>query len=101
MFQYAIEVLRARKREIESHFADICRENGGELAVLDAQNKVLDIDDALSVLCGLNDELKKDGMLENVEGDHVKEAKMMNFESENLNFESENLSFECEEEFFE
>lgn len=87
MFQYAIEVLRARKKEIESHFADICRENGGELAVLDAQNKVLDIDDALSVLCGLNEDLKKDGMLENVEGDHDKEAKMM--------------KFECEEEFFE
>ena len=94
MFQYAIEVLKGRKREIESHFSDICRENGGELAVLDAQNKVLDIDDALSVLCGLNEDLKKDGLLENVEGDTVKESKMMAFGNENLSFESE-------EEFFE
>lgn len=94
MFQYAIEVLEGRKREILSHFSDICRENGGELAVLDAQNKVLDLDDAIEVLSGLRDELKKDGYLsDSVEGDSVLESGMK--------FDNESLSFECEEEFFE
>ena len=99
MFQYAIEVLKARKKEIESHFADICRENGGELAVLDAQNKVLDIDDALSVLCGLRDDLKKDGYLsDSVEGDSRLEGGLV-VEGDAI-LES-GMSFECEEEFFE
>ena len=101
MFQYAIEVLESRKREISSHFSDICEKNGGTFAVLEAQSQVLDIEDALSVLKGLRDDLKKDGLLENVEGDCEKESKLMAFDNESLRFDNENLRFEREEEFFE
>lgn len=86
MFQYGIEVLKERKREIEAHLADIYSKNGGLLGVLEAQRKIRDLSDSIEVLEGLNSDLLKADLLENVEGNAEKEGK---------------LSFDAEEEAFE
>ena len=86
MFQYGIEVLKERKREIEAHLADIWSGCGGMMGILDAQQKIRDLSDCIEVLEGLNSDLLKDDLLENVEGNAEKEGK---------------LSFDAEEEAFE
>ena len=86
MFQYGIEVLKDRKREIEAHLADIYSKCGGLMGVLEAQHQIRDLSDSIEVLEGINSDLLKDDLLENVDGDAEKEGK---------------LSFEAEEEAFE
>lgn len=86
MFQYGIEVLKERKREIEAHLADIYSKCGGLMGVLEAQRQIRDLSDCIEVLEGLNSDLLKGDLLENVEGDSEKEGK---------------LSFDAEEEAFE
>lgn len=81
MFKYSLEVLKGRKREIEAHLADIYAKNGGILGVLEAQTQIHDLDDAIETLEGINSELLKEDLLENVEGDVEKEGKL-SFESE-------------------
>ena len=92
MFKYSLEVLKGRKREIEAHLADIYAKNGGILGVLEAQTQIHDLDDAIEMLEGVNSELLKDDLLENVEGNAEKESR--------LAFGNENLSFESEEEAY-
>ena len=92
MFQYSLEVLKGRKREIEAHLADIYAKNGGLLGVLEAQTQIHDLDDAIEMLEGVNLELSKEDLLENVEGDAEKEGKLL--------VEDSKLSFESEEEAF-
>lgn len=86
MFQYGIEVLKERKREIEAHLADIYSKCGGLIGVLEAQRQIRDLSDCIEVLEGINSDLLKADLLENVEGDSEKEGK---------------LSFDAEEEAFE
>lgn len=81
MFQYGIEVLKERKREIEAHLADIYSGSGGFMGVLEAQHMISDLSDSIEVLEGINSDLLKDDLLENVEGDAEKEGKM-SFDSE-------------------
>lgn len=81
MFKYSLEVLKGRKREIEAHLADIYAKNGGILGVLEAQTQIHDLDDAIEMLEGINSELLKDDLLENVEGNAEKEGKLT-FEAE-------------------
>jgi hypothetical protein len=92
MFQYSLEVLKGRKREIEAHLADIYAKNGGLLGVLEAQTQIHDLDDAIEMLEGVNLELSKEDLLENVEGNAEKEGKLL--------VEDSKLSFESEEEAF-
>lgn len=86
MFQYGIEVLKDRKREIEAHLADIYSKCGGLIGVLEAQRQIRDLSDCIEVLEGINSDLLKADLLENVEGNVEKEEK---------------LSFDAEEEAFE
>lgn len=86
MFQYGIDVLKERKREIEAHLADIYSKCGGLMGVLEAQRQIRDLSDCIEVLEGINSDLLKADLLENVEGDGEKEGK---------------LSFDAEEEAFE
>ena len=86
MFQYGIGVLKERKREIEAHLADIYSKCGGLMGVLEAQRQIRDLSDCIEVLDGINSDLLKADLLENVEGDSEKEGK---------------LSFDAEEEAFE
>ena len=86
MFQYGIDVLKERKREIEAHLADIYSECGGLMGVLEAQHQIRDLSDCIEVLEGINSDLLKADLLENVEGNTEKEGR---------------LSFEAEEEAFE
>lgn len=86
MFQYGIEVLKERKREIEAHLADIYSKCGGLMGVLEAQRQIRDLSDSIEVLEGINSDLLKADLLENVEGDVEKEGE---------------LSFDAEEEAFE
>ncbi len=81
MFKYSLEVLKGRKREIEAHLSDIYAKNGGILGVLEAQTQIHDLDDAIEMLEGVNSELLKEDLLENVEGNAEKEGKL-SFESE-------------------
>ena len=85
MFQYGIEVLKERKREIEAHLADIYSKCGGLMGVLEAQHQIRDLSDSIEVLEGLNSDLLKADLLENVEGNAKKEGK---------------LSFDAEEEAY-
>jgi hypothetical protein len=93
MFKYSLEVLKGRKREIEAHLADIYAKNGGILGVLEAQTQIHDLDDAIEMLEGINSELLKEDLLENVEGNAEKEGKLL--------VEDSKLSFESEEEAFQ
>ena len=93
MFKYSLEVLKGRKREIEAHLADIYAKNGGILGVLEAQTQIHDLDDAIEMLEGINSELSKEDLLENVEGNAEKEGKLL--------VEDSKLSFEAEEEAFQ
>lgn len=86
MFQYGIDVLKERKREIEAHLADIYSKCGGLMSVLEAQHQIRDLSDSIEVLEGINSDLLKADLLENVEGNAEKEGK---------------LSFDAEEEAFE
>lgn len=86
MFQYGIEVLKERKREIEAHLADIYSKGGGLMGVLTAQRQISDLSDSIEVLEGINSDLLKADLLENVEGNVEKEGE---------------LSFDAEEEAFE
>lgn len=86
MFNYGIEVLKERKREIEAHLADIYSKCGGLMGVLEAQRQIRDLSDSIEVLEGINSDLLKADLLENVEGNAEKEGK---------------LSFDAEEEAFE
>lgn len=86
MFQYGIDVLKERKREIEAHLADIYSKGGGLIGVLTAQRQISDLSDSIEVLEGINSDLLKADLLENVEGNAEKEGK---------------LSFDAEEEAFE
>lgn len=92
MFKYSLEVLKGRKREIEAHLADIYAKNGGILGVLEAQTQIHDLDDAIEMLEGVNSELLKEDLLENVEGNAEKEGKLL--------VEDSKLSFESEEEAY-
>ena len=92
MFQYGIEVLKDRKREIEAHLADIYSECGGLMGVLAAQRQIRDLSDSIEVLEGINSDLLKDDLLENVEGDVEKEGKLL--------VEDSKLSFDAEEEAY-
>lgn len=92
MFKYSLEVLKGRKREIEAHLADIYAKNGGILGVLETQTQIHDLDDAIEMLEGINSELLKEDLLENVEGNAEKEGKML--------VEDSKLSFESEEEAY-
>ena len=86
MFQYGIEVLKERKREIEAHLADIYSKRGGLMGVLTAQRQISDLSDSIEILEGINSDLLKADLLENVEGNAEEEGK---------------LSFDAEEEAFE
>ena len=86
MFQYAIDVLRERKGEIEKNLAGIYEKQGGLLAVLEAQRQIQDISDALEVLEGIVEDLKRADLLSEVEGNAKKEA-LMSFDSEEEAFE--------------
>lgn len=86
MFQYGIDVLKERKREIEAHLEDIYSKGGGLMGVLTAQRQIRDLSDCIEVLEGINSDLLKADLLENVEGNVEKEEK---------------LSFDAEEEAFE
>lgn len=86
MFQYGIEVLKERKREIEAHLAGIYSKCGGLMGVLEAQRQIRDLSDSIEVLEGINSDLLKADLLENVEGNAEKEGE---------------LSFDAEEEAFE
>lgn len=92
MFQYGIEVLKERKCEIEAHIADIWSGCGGFMGILDAQQKIRDLSDSIEVLEGLNSDLLKDDLLENVEGNAEKEGKMV--------VEDSKLCFDAEEEAY-
>lgn len=92
MFQYGIEVLKERKREIESHLADIYSKCGGLIGVLEAQHQIRDLSDSIEVLEGINSDLLKADLLENVEGDAEKEGKLL--------VEGSKLSFDAEEEAY-
>ena len=92
MFQYGIDVLKERKREIEAHLADIYSECGGLMGVLEAQRQIRDLSDSIEVLEGINSDLLKDDLLENVEGDVEKEGKLL--------VEDSKLSFDAEEEAY-
>ena len=85
MFQYGIEVLKERKREIEAHLADIYSKRGGLMGVLEAQRQIRDLSDSIEVLEGINSDLLKADLLENVEGNAEKEGE---------------LSFDAEEEAY-
>lgn len=74
MFQYGIEVLKERKREIEAHLADIYSKCGGLMGVLEAQRQIRDLSDSIEVLEGINSDLLKADLLENVEGNVEKEG---------------------------
>ena len=76
MFQYGIEVLKERRREIEAHLADIYSKNGGLLGVLEAQRQIRDLSDSIEVLEGINSDLLKADLLENVEGNAEKEGEL-------------------------
>lgn len=76
MFQYGVEVLKGRKREIEAHLADIYSECGGLMGVLEAQRQIRDLSDSIEVLEGINSDLLKADLLEDVEGNSEKEGKM-------------------------
>ena len=76
MFQYGIDVLKERKREIEAHLADIYSVGGGLIGVLEAQHQIRDLSDSIEVLEGINSDLLKADLLENVEGDAEKEGEM-------------------------
>ena len=92
MFQYGIDVLKERKREIEAHLADIYSKGGGLMGVLEAQRKIRDLSDSIEVLEGINSDLLKDDLLENIEGDAEKEGKLL--------IESSKISFDAEEEAY-
>mgnify|MGYP006958235470 CR=1 FL=1 len=92
MFQYGIEVLKDRKREIEAHLADIYSKCGGLMGVLEAQHQIRDLSDSIEVLEGLNSDLLNADLLENVEGNAEKEGKLL--------VEDSKLSFEAEEEAY-
>ena len=85
MFQYGIDVLKERKREIEAHLADIYSGCGGLMGVLTAQRQISDLSDSIEVLEGINSDLLKADLLENVEGNAEKEGE---------------LSFDAEEEAY-
>ena len=76
MFQYGIEVLKERKREIEAHLADIYSKCGGLMGVLEAQRQLRDLSDSIEVLDGINSDLLKADLLENVEGNAEKEGEL-------------------------
>lgn len=92
MFQYGIEVLKDRKREIEAHLADIYSKCGGLMGVLEAQHQIRDLSDSIEVLEGINSDLLKADLLENVEGNAEKEGKLL--------VEDSKLSFDAEEEAY-
>lgn len=92
MFQYGIEVLKDRKREIEAHLADIYSVGGGLMGVLEAQRQIRDLSDCIEVLEGINSDLLKADLLENVEGNGEKEGKLL--------VEGSKLSFDAEEEAY-
>ena len=76
MFQYGIDVLKERKREIEAHLADIYSKGGGLMGVLTAQRQISDLSDSIEVLEGINSDLLKADLLENVEGNAEKEGEL-------------------------
>lgn len=92
MFQYGIEVLKERKREIEAHLADIYSKCGGLMGVLEAQRQIRDLSDSIEVLEGINSDLLKADLLENVEGNAEKEGELL--------VEDPKLSFDAEEEAY-
>lgn len=92
MFQYGIEVLKERKREIEAHLADIYSKCGGLMGVLEAQRQIRDLSDSIEVLEGINSDLLKADLLENVEGNAEKERELI--------VEDSKLSFDAEEEAY-
>lgn len=100
MFQYGIDVLKERKREIEAHLADIYSKCGGLMSVLEAQHQIRDLSDCIEVLEGINSDLLKADLLENVEGNAEKEGKLL-VEDSKLSFDNEAMSFDAEEEAFE
>lgn len=77
MFQYGIEVLKERKHEIEAHLADIYSKCGGLMGVLEAQRQIRDLSDSIEVLEGINSDLLKADLLENVEGNVEKEGELL------------------------
>lgn len=77
MFQYGIEVLKDRKCEIEAHLADIYSKCGGLMGVLEAQRQIRDLSDSIEVLEGINSDLLKADLLENVEGNAEKEGELL------------------------
>lgn len=92
MFQYGIDVLKERKREIEAHLADIYSKCGGLIGVLEAQRQIRDLSDSIEVLEGINSDLLKADLLENVEGNAEKEGALL--------VEDSKLSFDSEEEAY-
>lgn len=99
MFQYGIDVLKERKREIEAHLADIYSKGGGLMGVLTAQRQISDLSDSIEVLEGINSDLLKADLLENVEGNAEKEGKLL-VEDSKLSFDNEAMSFDAEEEAY-
>ena len=81
MFQYGIDILKERKREIEAHLADIYSKCGGLMGVLEAQHQIRDLSDSIEVLEEINSDLLKADLLKNVEGNAEKEGEL-SFDSE-------------------